>query len=138
MKGSRLILIIAIALLTMSVACAPKSAPAPTPAPAPSPAPAPGLVVNIKLVAKDLAFDQKTISVPANAKVIINFDNQDSVPHNFALYETAEAKTSIFVGEIITGPKTIVYEFTAPVKAGTYFFHCDVHPNMKGDFIVIG
>jgi plastocyanin len=40
------------------------------------------------------------------------------------------------VGEIITGPATINYTFTAPSEPGTYYFQCDVHPSMNGDFIV--
>jgi plastocyanin len=42
----------------------------------------------------------------------------------------------IFVGEIITGPATTNYTFTAPSEPGTYYFQCDVHPSMNGDFIV--
>jgi plastocyanin len=69
--------------------------------------------------------------------VTINFDNKDNVPHNFALYETSAASNPIFVGEVITGPQTITYEFSGPLEPGTYFFRCDVHPlTMTGEFIV--
>jgi plastocyanin len=92
----------------------------------------------IELAAKNIAFDKKTITVPAGAKVTVNFDNQDSgIPHNFAVYETSAAQKPIFKGEIITGPKKTTYTFTAPSKPGTYFFRCDVHPTqMTGQFIV--
>jgi len=94
--------------------------------------------ISIGLTAKDIAFNTSTITVPAGSNVTIVFDNQDpSVAHNFALYETPDAVKTIFVGEIILGPKIIDYRFTAPDKPGTYFFRCDVHPlAMKGDFIV--
>jgi hypothetical protein len=59
------------------------------------------------------------------------------IPHNFALYTDSSASTSIFVGQVINGPGTTVYQFTAPAKAGTYFFRCDLHPTiMTGQFIV--
>jgi plastocyanin len=94
--------------------------------------------VTVNLTAKGLAFDKKTIEVPAGAEVIVNFDNQDSgIPHNLAVYDTSAATTTIFKGEVITGPKTITYNFTAPTKPGTYFFRCDIHPTvMTGQFIV--
>ena len=83
-----------------------------------------------------MAFDKSTITVPAGATVVINFDNQDSAPHNFALYTNSSASTSIFVGQIIRSD-SIIYKFVAPSTPGSYFFRCDVHPfTMTGTFIV--
>jgi plastocyanin len=96
-----------------------------------------GQAVAISLVAKNMAFDKKTITVAAGASVTMNFENQDSAPHNFALYTNSGASQSIFVGQVIAGPKTITYTFTAPSVPGTYFFRCDVHPTaMTGSFVV--
>jgi predicted lipoprotein with Yx(FWY)xxD motif/plastocyanin len=97
-----------------------------------------GSGVTIDLVAKNIAFDKDTINVPAGTKVTVNFDNQDSgIPHNFSVYTSSSATTSIFVGKVISGPAKIVYEFTAPSTPGTYFFRCDVHPTiMTGTFVV--
>lgn len=94
--------------------------------------------VTVDLTAENIAFDKSTITVPAGAKVTVNFDNRDSgVPHNFAVYETDAAENIIFQGKIITGPDKITYNFVAPDKPGTYFFRCDVHPTtMKGQFVV--
>jgi plastocyanin len=93
--------------------------------------------VVVDIIAKDMKFNTSTITVPAGAKVTMNFDNQDSgIPHNVAVYDDKTAKTAIYKGEIITGPKKTTYTFTAPSKAGTYYFQCDVHPSMNGQFIV--
>ena len=94
--------------------------------------------MTIDLVAQNIAFDKSTITVPAGAQVTVNFDNKDSgIPHNLAVYTNSSATTSIFVGSIITGPKTITYAFEAPTTPGTYFFRCDVHPTlMTGNFVV--
>ncbi len=94
--------------------------------------------VVIDIVAKNIAFNTSTITVPAGANVTVNFDNQDAnVPHNFAVYDSEAAKVTIFQGKIITGPSKITYNFVAPSTPGTYFFRCDVHPTiMKGQFIV--
>ncbi|MGD0795365.1 MAG: cupredoxin domain-containing protein [Dehalococcoidales bacterium] len=110
-----------------------------TPPPAtttPIPPPATGQSVTIDLAAKNLAFDKSTITVPAGAQVTINFNNQDAISHNFALYTDSSASKSIFVGQTISA-STTVYKFTAPTTPGTYFFRCDVHPSiMNGKFIV--
>jgi plastocyanin len=92
----------------------------------------------IGLIAKNIAFNTSTITVPAGANVTVNFDNQDSgIPHNFAVYESSAAQNAIFKGQIITGPAKTTYAFTAPSKPGTYYFRCDVHPNqMNGQFVV--
>lgn len=94
------------------------------------------------LTAEDGAFSESTIRVRAGEEVTIVFENKDSVPHNLAVYETEAATKAIFIGEIITGPKTITYKFTPPlypVFPGIYFFRCDVHPEtMTGDFIFTG
>jgi outer membrane protein assembly factor BamB/plastocyanin len=97
-----------------------------------------GKDVTIDLIAKNIAYNRSTITVPAGANVTVNFDNQDaSIPHNFAVYETPAAEKVIFRGDIITGPAKTTYNFTAPDKPGTYFFRCDVHPSiMTGQFVV--
>lgn len=144
---------VVLGLVMSPVACsaspAPTATPMPTSTPAPSATPpaasatatptqASGSGVTIDLVAKNVAFNLSTITVPAGAQVTVNFDNQDSgIPHNFSVYTNASASTSIFVGKIVTGPAKTTYTFTAPTTPGTYFFRCDVHPTiMTGTFIV--
>jgi plastocyanin len=97
-----------------------------------------GGAVTVDLIAKNIAFNKATITVPACSAVTVNFDNQDSgIPHNFAVYTNSEATTPIYQGAIITGPKTTTYTFTAPCTPGDYWFRCDVHPSiMYGTFKV--
>jgi len=111
-----------------------------TPTPTQTPTPIPTSTsqsVSINLTAKNIAFDKNTITVPAGAHVTMIFNNQDTgIPHNFALYTNQSAQTSIFRGEIVTGPTTVTYTFDVPTQPGTYFYRCDVHPHMAGQFIV--
>jgi len=101
----------------------------------PSPTAAAGTTVNIS--ADNLAFDTDTITVPAGAEVTMVFDNQDGgIPHNVAVYDSPLRAEQIFVGDVITGPAEITYTFMAPEEPGTYYFQCDIHPSMNGDFIV--
>jgi cytochrome c oxidase subunit 2 len=100
--------------------------------------PPPGTQVMIDLTAENTAFDKSTISVPGGVEVMIHFKNEDNgVPHNFALYRTSAAENQVFSGQIITGPRRVVYTFKAPQTPGRYFFRCDVHPKkMTGTFLV--
>jgi glucose/arabinose dehydrogenase/plastocyanin len=92
---------------------------------------------NVGIMAAAFAFNTSTITVPAGAEVTMVFDNQDTgVPHNVAVYTDSTATEAIFVGEIINGPGQVTYTFTAPEEPGTYYFRCDVHPSMDGDFVV--
>jgi len=109
--------------------------PTPTTNVTPSPTAAAGTTVNIS--ADNLAFDTDTITVPAGAEVTMVFDNQDGgIPHNVAVYDSPLRAEQIFVGDVITGPAEITYTFMAPEEPGTYYFQCDIHPSMNGDFIV--
>lgn len=103
--------------------------------PGPTPDDSPGDA--IELEAENIAFDTNEITVPVATQVVIDFRNQDPVPHNFAAYQSEDADEEIFVGDLITGPDAeITYTFDAPTEPGTYFFRCDVHPEMTGDFVV--
>jgi plastocyanin len=70
--------------------------------------------------------------VPAsiNAKVgdVISWTNADSVPHGIAL-DDGGAKCT----DTISGGATGSTAFSA---AGTYAFHCFVHPSMKGTIVI--
>ena len=85
----------------------------------------------VTVTAKDLAFGQSQISVPAAQPFTLVFDNQEGAPHNVAVYTDESASTKVSVGEIFSGPAQKSQTVPA-LAAGTYFFRCDVHPDMKG------
>jgi outer membrane protein assembly factor BamB/plastocyanin len=96
-----------------------------------------GQHATVTVSAKDMKFSTDAIRVAAGTQVTIAFTNDDSLPHNIAVYRDQTAQQAIFVGKLIAGPGgTITYEFQAPSDRGTYFFRCDVHPWMNGQFIV--
>lgn len=92
---------------------------------------------SLTISAKDTAFDKACMAVPAGQAFTIKFDNNDALPHNVTIQESHTATTSFFTGEQITGPnKSITYQVPA-LKAGTFHFHCIVHPDqMNGTFVV--
>jgi len=85
----------------------------------------------VTLTASGTKFLQTSLAFTAGAKVTVQFQNKDSgVQHNFALFQGKDASGAvIFRGDLVTGPGTAAYTFTAP-PPGTYFFHCDVHPTV--------
>jgi plastocyanin len=41
----------------------------------------------------------------------------------------------LFTGDLVVGVKSVDYQIPA-LKPGSYYFHCDVHPDMNGTVIV--
>jgi cytochrome c oxidase subunit II len=100
-----------------------------------------GPITELTLVAKNITWDAKTLTVPAGSTVKLTVDNQDNaIPHNFSLYASEQAATSgekpLAGTKPTAGPVQEDLTFNAPAP-GTYYFRCDVHPTtMTGTFIV--
>lgn len=119
----------AVALLLMALvisACSTGTPPAPT---APLTAPPGGVLVRIS--ADRLAFDTSQVTVPAGKPILIAFENKESAPHNVAVYTDNSLTSPISIGETFSGPDTKAQQL-GPLAAGSYFFRCDLHPDMKG------
>ena len=91
----------------------------------------------LKLTALGIAFDTDKLLAPAGQQLTLTLDNQDGgIPHNFNVFRgpdaTAEsiAKTALEAGKIV---QTLTF---GPLDAGSYYFQCDVHPNMSGTLTV--
>lgn len=129
---------------------APPSSTAPSPArPAPAPTSAgagggtqakatckPG-GTSLQISAQNIKFDKDCLAAPANQAFTIAFKNGDpGVPHDVAIYTNSSATTVLFKGAVVAGPTTTTYHVPA-LKAGTYYFRCDIHPTqMFGTFVV--
>jgi len=120
-------------LAAMTVACSSggsSNTPAPTAAASgDTSSPAAG---GTTVVAKDIAFQPTSLTIPADTATAITFDNQDAAPHNIAIKDASGAQ--VFKGEIVTQTK-VTYNVDA-LPAGTYGFWCEVHPNMTGTLTV--
>ena len=120
-------------LAAMTVACSSggsSNTPAPTAAASgDTSSPAAG---GTTVVAKDIAYQPTSLTIPANTATTITFDNQDAAPHNIAIKDASGAQ--VFKGEIVTQQK-IDYNVNA-LPAGAYQFWCEVHPNMTGTLTV--
>jgi cytochrome c oxidase subunit 2 len=114
------------AWLDDKIASAPPPAPSGEPVPSGEPAPSDGAGGSaVSVSAINVLFEQTELSAPADTPFTIDFENKEAVPHNVAINDPSGS--SIFVGEIVTGPTTITYQVPA-LAAGAYPFLCSVHP----------
>lgn len=72
-------------------------------------------------------FGETEVTAPAGEDFAIEFDNQDPVQHNVALYPEGGEGEALFSGELVTGPTVVNYRAPA-LETGTYSFICEVHP----------
>jgi len=95
----------------------------------------------LQITVHNIHYSTTCLAAPAGAPFTIDFNNQDpGTTHNLHIF-TADPSThpgaaTLFAGELVTGVASATYQVGA-LSAGTYFFHCDVHPTkMFGTFIV--
>lgn len=82
-------------------------------------------------------FDTPQLTAPANKPFTLVFDNQDpTAPHNVVITKPDGSKVDMGDTAPFTGPEKRTYQVPA-LAAGSYPFHCEVHPvAMKGTLTV--
>jgi plastocyanin len=92
-----------------------------------------------EIIGRDNFYTRTTLEAPPETEVTFTFNNRGRALHNLAFYTDESVSTPLAegsVGNIIAGGQSDAVTFTTP-GPGTYFFHCDLHPDtMKGQFIV--
>src|SRR5713101_6903128 len=111
---------------TTTTASTPTTAPTPTPTTAPTPTPttAPTSTGNSVSI-KNFAFSPVSLTVKVGTKV--SWTNNDTVTH------TVTADKGAFNSGPLTPGSTFSFTFT---KAGTYSYHCNIHPSMMATIVV--
>jgi plastocyanin len=113
------------------------AAPSGSPAPSSAAGGGGGTTADLSLVAKDIAYNTKSLSIGAGKPFTIAFQNQDpaGVPHNIQI---RGADGSVIQDQpTIDGGQSTVYQFQS-LPPGTYTFICKVHPipSMTGTLTV--
>jgi plastocyanin len=96
----------------------------PPPAPIATPAPiTPPAATRVQVNIQNFSFNPSEVTVGVGSTVV--WTNNDSVPHQIA--------SNLFNSSPLSQGNTFSYKFTA---AGTYDYHCAIHPSMTGKIIV--
>ncbi len=87
-------------------------------------------------------FTETTLQFEAGRPTDLEFDNEDpAVQHNVVIFAEDPAKNpqaaAVFTGTLETGPVKTTYKVQA-LAAGTYYFHCEVHPTTMLGTIAVG
>ena len=90
---------------------------------------------NLTIAAQGTKFDKDCLAAPVDRPFTVNFDNKDQTVHNLMILESHSASEALFdAGTIPNGIRTLN---VPALKAGTFAFHCKIHPGaMSGTFIV--
>jgi plastocyanin len=89
----------------------------------------------VELTAADIAFDASVIEAPAGQAFTISFTNNDSAPHNVTVY-VAEGGDRIGDEGATIGQGETTELAVEALEPGTYYFQCDIHPDMNGTIVV--
>ena len=89
----------------------------------------------LTITASGTKFNTDCLAAPANQAFTVNYENKDQIAHNLTILESHSASEALFdAGLIQPGTKTLNVQ---ALKAGTFAFHCKIHPGqMSGTFIV--
>ncbi len=90
---------------------------------------------SLTIAAQGTKFDKDCLAAPAGRPFTVNFDNKDQTVHNLMILESHSASEALFdAGTIPNGIRTLN---VPALKAGTFAFHCKIHPGqMSGTFVV--
>lgn len=85
----------------------------------------------VTLTAENIAFSASCIEVPAGEGFTIEFANNDSAPHDVAIYNDSGKATELFKGDVVEAGQSVTYNVPA-LDEGEWYFECTIHPNMNG------
>ena len=90
----------------------------------------------IEISAGQLRFSAPCVVAPAGEDFVVRLTNDETQPHNVAIYSDRSATTKYMGSEIFAGPGVTRESPVAALPAGDYYFRCDVHIEMNGALYV--
>jgi plastocyanin len=86
---------------------------------------------------ESLQFDVNTIQATAGEDFTITLVNNDTAPHNITVYTEEGGERIGETGPTAEAGQTVETNVSA-LEPGTYYFQCDIHPDMNGTIVVEG
>jgi glucose dehydrogenase/plastocyanin len=130
-----------LALVLGATGTIPSASPSITPTSPPSPSPSGNTDLQISSPDQGdgILFNTSQLTAPAGARVSLTYTNETSIPHDWHLFDGANASSpSIVSTKIQAGPNDAQdVSFTVPSKPGRYYFQCDVHPTLMNGFLIV-
>jgi plastocyanin len=88
-----------------------------------------------------MKYSASCLVAAAGVPLTLRFVNDDrGMLHNVQIFTanpvTTPGARSLFKGTIVTGPGSIAYAIPV-LRAGTYYFHCDIHPQQMFGTLVV-
>jgi plastocyanin len=92
---------------------------------------------SLSITASGTSFNKDCLAAPAGQPFTLAYDNKDPATHNIVILRShTDTGQPLFRAPLVSGPKTETFNVGA-LPAGTYAFHCEVHPSrMSGTFVV--
>jgi plastocyanin len=95
------------------------------------------------VTAQHLAFSADCLAAPAGKPFTVVLATKDPVStggasppnHNVGIYTEPSFENEVFAGAVVPPQKTATYH-VPPLGRGIYSFRCDIHPFMKGTFVI--
>jgi plastocyanin len=84
-----------------------------------------------------LVFNVDTIEATAGEDFTITLVNNDTAPHNITIYSEEGGEMLSETGPTAEAGQTVTLDVSA-LEPGTYYFQCDIHPDMNGQVVVSG
>jgi plastocyanin len=127
----KILAIIGILAIVLIAGCTqyqtPTSTPSPSTTPTVTPTPTPTTMPQLReIVIKNFAFSPSDITI--NVGGTVTWTNQDSMIHTV----TSDTGSELDSGNMATG-QSFSHKFS---KAGTFAYHCILHPGMKAQIVV--
>jgi plastocyanin len=90
----------------------------------------------VELSAKNIKFSAPCIEAVAGSPITIKFTNEESVPHDVAVYTSNTKSEELVRSDIITGPNATTTVTVPAQQPGQLFFECTIHNAMNGALVV--
>jgi plastocyanin len=91
----------------------------------------------ITFSAKDLKFSAQCMVANAGEAFTIHFTNEDTQPHNVAVYHDSSKGDAIMQGDIVANKGESADYAVKALDEGQYYFDCTVHSQMNGTLYVV-